>query len=273
MNLLQSLALRTLDSAASIAPPRVPFVNVFPEELTEAAEPRPEGPWPAEPRPHVAAPARDAQSPPAPHDSRPSKVHIASLPSPAALDAPETRAHGISADVERSGEPPTARIVERFVEIEPAPASNVPIATNEKGAAPGSSPATPAIGREVIETHHHHWIEPAGATELRVIEEVQRPADGPEPAAIAPEAVQPVRIAPAALPSRTPVVPARVAASRDEHRATPEPPPVPAVHVAIGRVTVRLQTPAAATKSETTRPVAPDVDLRAYTTAQRNRKR
>jgi hypothetical protein len=45
------------------------------------------------------------------------------------------------------------------------------------------------------------------------------------------------------------------------------------VHVTIGRVTVRLQPQPPAAKSDAIRPAAPDLDLRAYTTAQRSRKR
>jgi hypothetical protein len=273
VNLLQSLAMRTLEAAAAIAPPRVPYVNVFPEEplatLTTPPEEVPRtsssSPVPVPPRPAPRSTGRPLPSPPSARADAPTPHTLQSRP-------PVRRRDSDPRDSEPA--PPVTEIVEHVVRVDSQGAPRDPPA-----AVPTSSestpPVTPPTSREIVETHYHHWLERPHERVVHVVEHAAMPSS-PQDREIEPAVVVRSAPAPAAPPSRhqeTFVSPRIVVEPQTVAEASAAPTPAPQVHVAIGRVTVRMQSPPADAKSETTRPAAPDMDLNAYTAARRNRTR
>ena len=274
MNLLQSLALRTIEMAPAIEPPRVPFVSVFPEEPVEGvdtARPAPEPPRagvlpepPARTRPGAALPV-EAHSKPGPERAPVDAVHREASREPR---DPGAGLRPIQTVTPRVSE----RTIERRVEVsrrsdetrQPASEPRVPAADAEP----------PAIVRhEVHETHHHHWVEPPPV--VHRVEHVTTPARAVDEAPARPPrapVAPPRRVEPAAEPPlRRPGV---LAEPQDPRRRESPAPAQPVVHVAIGRVTVRVQQPPpAAASTPTTRPVPPALDLDTYTASRRRGRR
>lgn len=267
MNLLQSLAMRTLDTPPAIEPPRVPYVSLFPLEpiLTPDADgafTSPAAPAAPMPRPPFRS-AATTREPPPPRERAAAQVPAGS---------PELRVPEQPADETIAQHPVPASvqtIVEQHVpivgEIPPSPSTIPPRPMPQ----PEPGPAA-AVTHEISHTQHHHWVEHRVESLVREVEPAPLPVA--TPAAIEPRPVArgtpPVpRLAdvPARPTVAAPGVPAEAPA------APPPPSPAPVVNVTIGRVTVKLQPPAPAARSETTRPAAPSLGLDAYTAARRGR--
>jgi hypothetical protein len=251
----------------------VPYVNVFPEE--------PAPPLDATPDDVLATrlASRPASSPDPAHpqtDHRPARSSrdIVRTPPPRAASA-EAASRGRERDSQQ-GEPPapsSTRVVERLVEMPPRAPHRDTAAMPPPMDLEATMPAAPMVSREILETHHHHWVEHPPAPVVHVAEHASSPVRPAvreaEPRAVAPA---PARV-PLPAPRQETVVFPRMAAGPQPFTEPPPPiAPAPQIHVAIGRVTVRLQ-PLAAAASETTRPAAPDMDLKAYTDGRRNRTR
>jgi hypothetical protein len=264
--------MRTLETAPAIEPPRVPFVSVFPQESLDTREPVPAAPPPS----HAEGRAPFVRVDPITVDglaeprAQPGREHVSTDAPP---KEPARRWRG---DVEEARQVENAapriseRLVERRVEItsrrDDSERSPVERLITEVAVEPA------AVVREVHETHHHHWIEPAQAVDRaehvapppRVVPAV--PTRTPQPPPVSPARGE--------RAAQTPHRPPRVRHEPQEAvRAESPAPPQPSVHVAIGRITVRVQPPAATGGTPTTRPTPPALDLETYTAARRPGKR
>lgn len=274
MNFLESLVLRTLDAAPTVEPPRVPYISVFPVE--EASPSIPDAGVADNSGAPRQRPAIGRTRPPAdarPVDEAPAVQHAA-VPAQPPRVAP--RAAVRSKTAEDDGEKSDAR-VERIIgerdvvrrEIVESPRSD-----GSSGDAVSVPPAAvPPEVREVHHAHHHYWIERSVERIVREVEGVVVTPTFEPPAAPRPDAR---RDRVERSESRRPEPPAReftpvLAAPRETPPVPAEPSPV--VHVTIGRVTVRLQQPAAAARTDTTRPAPPALGLDEYTAARRGSKR
>lgn len=267
MNFLESLTARARETVAIVEPPRIPFVNLFPEGAT--------GPG-AEPTGPAVPLVRSRGDAPAPTVPAAADHHAAISTERTAQRAPEPT----PATAPRRAPAPTAigprppaieRVIERPVlAAEPAdrPLAAPPTAT-------GPRPPPP------ITTMEERWLREVRETQIerseRHTERVIEPAP-PTPAP--PPAVTVVTSAAAAIEPRRPLVvaptvapPSVPAALRPSPAETP--PALPAapgaapVVVSIGRIVVQVQAPPVAARGERTRPAAPTLDLDAYNAARR----
>lgn len=270
MNFLQSLAGRVRDAVSVVEPPRVPFVNVFPDG--GLAVQRDDGA-------REPAPSLTPERPPA-GASPPRAASPGGRAEPTATAAPVERP-SMDAPRRESPTPPEpppfeqrTSLIERVIEQRVSPPERP---ERERPAiAPPPAPARePAAVREerwlheVHETRHH-------VTERRterVVETTPAPPRSPRVVAapvqppIEPREPAPVQAPPSPAPlPRSPRGPAI-----SQEAAAPRPPAAspPPVHVSIGRIVVRVQAPPEPSRSEVTRPVAPALSLEAYTAAQR----
>lgn len=276
MNLLESLALRMLDSPPVIAPPRIPYQQILPADPQPVAPMGDDAAWTgpqATPRPAgmpgpVTAPqAASAQS---------------AVPDQADAPPADDGRDRVLPMPGRPVDPPPPRTVAFDGPAEPGPQVRAPRAGEGDTVSPATRETPPPPGLRVLlreERHveHHHHLVPAPAP--------VQPSPPAQPAAASAPAAAPARAAEPRPPARAAPVPQPVQAAAPPmlqprpqppvERARPGPvdPPAPVVHVEIGRITVRLQTPPAGPGTETTRPAAPSLGLEAYSAARRARGR
>jgi hypothetical protein len=274
VNLLQSLVARALDTAAVVEPPRVPFVTVFPERaqaggVAETGTPTTRGaaiaPVAARPLPSPSSAPPPPTRPPVERDALMGREPGPSGQRPLA-PVPDAPAPGRRLQPRES---PLERVIERWVA---PPSTPVPAEPPTLPPAPATTEPGEPADRDAAEVHHH-WIE--RRTE-RVVERTP-PASRTTPPAPGP-VVEPrpaPRILPPPPPPRVTIAPRPPVAGPAVAPAAEAAPAVhpPAVHVSIGRIVVRVQTPAEPVRTETTRPAPPTVTLEAYMAARRARDR
>jgi hypothetical protein len=271
VNFLESLAGRAREAVAVVEPPRVPFVNVFPDgglaaQRDEGAEGardaapgvailRPPSGGPDLPRAARSAGGEERVVTVAPGERRATDVPLRASPVAPAPEPPAPRAPR----VERGVEP---RVVRSEDAAQEPPALAPPPARVE----------APRVVREERWIHEVHETRERLAerhTE-RVVERVPAPVDAP-PIVAAPAPPRRARPEPPRSPSPAPLPPGPGRIALPEEPAAPKGPaaPPPPVHVSIGRIVVRVQAPAAAPRTEVSRPAPPALSLEAYTAEQR----
>lgn len=276
MNLLESLALRMLDSPPVIAPPRIPYQQILPADPQPAALVEDDAAWTrpqATPRP--AARPGPVTAP---------QAASAQAAVPAQGDAPPAD-HGRDRVLPTPGrpvDPSPPRTVVFDGRAEPRPQVRGPLAGEGGTVSPAAREMPPPPGLRLllraerhVEHHHHLVAAPAPV----------QPSPPAQPAAAGAPAAAPPRAAEPRPPARTATVPQPVQAAAppmvqprpqppvERARSGPVDPPAPVVHVEIGRITVRMQAPPAGPGAETTRPAAPSLGLDAYSASHRARGR
>ncbi len=276
MNLLESLALRMLDSPPVIAPRRIPYQQILPADPQPAAPMEDDAAW-ARPQatPRPAAKPGPVTAP---------QAASAQAAVPAQADAPPA-GHGRDRVLPTPGrpvDPPPPRTVVFDGGADRGPQVHGPLAGDGAAVSPATRETPPPPGLRVLlreerhVEHHHHLV--AGPAPVQPAPPAQ-PAAAGAPAAAPPRAAEPrppVRAAPVPQPVQAaapPMVQPRPQPPVERARPGPVDPPASVVHVEIGRITVRMQAPPAGPGTETTRPAAPSLGLEAYSAARRTRGR
>ncbi|WP_441287824.1 hypothetical protein ACSRUE_37860 [Sorangium sp. KYC3313] len=277
MNFLESLAGRARETVAVVEPPRVPFVNVFPDGGLGVQND--EGVRRAAPGIAIERPPSEPTLPRAARSAGREEQAVAAAPAePRSMDVRLRGSPAAPAPVPAPSEPRAPR-VERVIE------QHVVRAEHDGRERAGIAPLLPAREEEPRIVREERWLREVHETEQhvterrteRVVERATAPvkvppimaAPAPPPRGARPE------LAPSPRPAPVPLPPGPSRRALQEEAAAPTGPaaPPPPVHVSIGRIVVRVQAPPVASRTEVTRPAPPALGLEAYTAGQRRGER